>query len=207
MIGFPFYDFEFEEGDSLDESYIPVKNLPLDCTESIAPFVPASDNATEKAIKVAELLNNDILCDLGMGNGKILAAVLESKLPIAKLVGVELDEQLFEYVKWRYPSIHAIQGDMFKVDLGPLEVSVFILYLLPAGILQLKKKLMDWFYESSRKRIVTIGYQIEGWIPVRVEPVLTRDDVNTKNNDVFKGGESGLQYVYLYDKRSVRNPE
>ena len=183
---------DFEPGNSLrtlNNDYVEgVSNLPLDCTESIAPYVPASRRSILAAVHLASLqpFKQDVLCDLGCGNGKIMTIARE-------VVGIK-----------------AIQGNMFDVDLVELEVSVLILYLLPAGLAKLRLLLARWFEDSSamaKKRIVTIGYQIAGWTPQKTVFAKQIDDQDQHAvKDVFTGGSTSsdsTQPIYLYNMESI----
>lgn len=227
--GLPDFDFsykmdflatfqDFEPGNSLELNvdYVEgVSNLPLDCTESIAPYVPASRLSILAAIQLASLqpFKQDVLCDLGCGNGKILTIAREVVGgQDLRLIGVELDEKLYEHVASNFPFVKAIQGNMFDVDLVELEVSVLILYLLPAGLAKLRLLLARWFADHAdssamaNKRIVTIGYQIAGWTPQKTVFAKQIDDLNQKAKEVFTGGSTSsdsTQPIYLYNLDSI----
>ena len=207
---------DFEPGNSLrtlNNDYVEgVSNLPLDCTESIAPYVPASRRSILAAVHLASLqpFKQDVLCDLGCGNGKILTIAREVVGGDLQLIGVELDEKLYHHVASNFPFIKAIQGNMFDVDLVELEVSVLILYLLPAGLAKLRLLLARWFEDSSamaKKRIVTIGYQIAGWTPQKTVFAKQIDDQDQHAvKDVFTGGSTSsdsTQPIYLYNMESI----
>lgn len=203
---------------SNNPDFVPgVMNLPLDCSDFIAPYVPASKASSKAAVALARLSSQDTLCDLGCGNGKVLQTAIEMIGPELKCVGVELDEKLYHFVKTSLPSIKVIHSNMFTINLVELEISVFILYLLPDGLEKLKDALRDWFrstdgplkddyleIDNRLKRIVTIGYSIRGWNPILVVQV----DQTLEKKDVFTGGESiGLQSVYYYDIQSLAMQE
>lgn len=140
-----------------------VNSQPLENTPFIAPYVPISPAVCKKAIQLAKLQAEDVLLDLGCGDGRILTIALDSDSPPAKAIGVEYDKLLVEHVSRQNPKFEIIEADMFKVNLLELKATVMILYLLEAGLGKLKPSLIEWFsvFEES-KRILTVGYPIPG---------------------------------------------
>ena len=154
----------------------------MDGTDFIAPFVPCSHETARAAIEFANVDSNDILVDLGCGDGRILSEALLSqdaqKRP-SRVVGVELDPFLAKHLqdtlilKFKDENVTIIEGSMFDVDLEKLNATVLILYLLPMGLDRLKPQLHDWLYKehvdsnpnsnSNKRRVVTITYSIPDW--------------------------------------------
>ena len=56
----------------------------------LAPFNPSSDQIQTKAMELLQLQQNDVLFDLGCGDGRLLIAAVK-KYPGLRCVGVEID--------------------------------------------------------------------------------------------------------------------
>lgn len=130
-----------------------------------APYVPTPMNVVREMLSFAEVGRDDVLYDLGCGDGRmLLAAALEHG---ARCVGIEIREDL---VKAALKSIDevglgtrvkVIQGDMFEQDLS--EATVVVLYLLSTVNIHLKPKLEAELEGGTR--VVCHDYGIEGWRP------------------------------------------
>ena len=118
---------------------------------------------------IAELKPDEILFDLGSGDGR--AVIMAASDFGAKSVGVELRDdlskkaltsiQLLEIAE--KPQI--IQRDIFDVDLSSADV-VF-LYLTTSANERIKPKLESEL--KSGTRVVSHDYEILGWEPIKVE--------------------------------------
>ena len=78
-----------------------VNSGPLELTNFVAPYVPVTDWVCQAAIQFSTLTSNDVLGDLGCGDGRILASALDTTL-VKKCIGVELDPYLVEYIQKTY---------------------------------------------------------------------------------------------------------
>src|ERR671918_481665 len=61
-------------------------------TNSLAPYVTSPQQIVDKMLEAVELKPNEILYDLGSGDGRVLITAVQKFN--AKAVGVELDEKL-----------------------------------------------------------------------------------------------------------------
>ncbi len=93
-----------------------------------APYVPSKNPEIERAFKkLYPLGKNDLLIDLGCGNGKVLK--MASKFG-AKSIGIELNPLLFLVSKLRTrgdKNISVKFGDMFRTKL-PAETTVLYVF-------------------------------------------------------------------------------
>ncbi|TPX33236.1 hypothetical protein SmJEL517_g03862 [Synchytrium microbalum] len=150
-----------------------VNTQPLDGTAYVAPYVPASEPAIQQSLLLVAIQSDDVLMDLGCGDGRILFQALDSSTPPKHCIGIEMDPYLAEHIERTLLSYEKaahftfIQGDMFAVDLAGLNVSVAILYLLPIGLGKLDPLLASWLRAVKGSRVVTITYQIPGWEAVK----------------------------------------
>jgi predicted RNA methylase len=135
----------------------------------LAPFVATPISVVRRMLVIAELKPDEILFDLGSGDGR--AVIMAASDFGAKSVGVELRDdlskkaltsiQLLEIAK--KPQI--IQRDIFDVDLSSADV-VF-LYLTTSANERIKPKLESEL--KSGTRVVSHDYEILGWEPIKVE--------------------------------------
>lgn len=157
----PFCASIFEASEPVFIQRTLVNTMPLDGTKFIAPFVKCTNSLARHAISFAKITPDDVILDLGCGDGQLLWTTLREVSP-RKLIGVELDPFLFERAtelrKGCAADVELIHGDMFAFDYDAAGVTVMILYLLPAGLEKLKPKLLSWL--SKGNRVITIRYEI-----------------------------------------------
>lgn len=135
----------------------------------LSPFVATPASVVRRMLILAELKSNEVLYDLGSGDGR--AVILAATDFGAKSIGVELREDL---AKKALTSIQQLdlndkpkimQKDIFDVDLSSADV-VFI-YLTTSANERLKPKLEAEL--KSGARIVSHDYEILGWEPSKVD--------------------------------------
>jgi len=135
----------------------------------IAPFVATPMPVVRQMLILAELKPEDILYDLGSGDGR--AVIMAAKDFGAKSVGVELREDLAKRALSNIQEVgletkvQILQNDIFKVDLSPADV-VF-LYLTTSANEKIKSKLEAEL--RSGARIVSHDYEILGWKPFKID--------------------------------------
>ena len=128
-------------------------------------FVPSPPAVVTAMLKLADVRRDDVVFDLGSGDGRVaIAAARESG---ARATGVELDAELVEV------SVEAARaqgvahlvtfrhGDLFSCDLHG--ATVVILYLRPDMNLQLRDKLRRELPPGAR--VISHTFDIEGWMP------------------------------------------
>ena len=59
---------------------------------SCAPYVPSKPEVVQKMLEIAYLKPNDVVYDLGCGDGRILIKAVED-FNVKKAIGYELDKQ------------------------------------------------------------------------------------------------------------------
>jgi predicted RNA methylase len=144
----------------------------------LAPFNPSSDQIQSKALDILKLSSNDVLFDLGCGDGRLLCTAAQ-KCPGLQCVGIEIDPVFVSRAKERVSNlptdissrIDIREDDALKVfstttsiskdstsnnktknitDLTLMDhATVLYLFVLPKGI----NKLMDMLNEVVEKRI------------------------------------------------------
>ncbi len=148
----------------------------------VVPFVTTPMEVVEAMLDMAEVRSDDVLYDLGSGDGRIPIAAAQ-KFGI-RAVGIEIDPDLVELALRQAQEgrvadkVYFLQGDIFEMDFS--EASVLTLYLFPDINLQLYPKLMDL---APGTRIVSHKYPIEGWEP---EKTRTIEDSEGNEHKVYK---------------------
>ncbi|MFH0748773.1 MAG: class I SAM-dependent methyltransferase [Candidatus Bathyarchaeota archaeon] len=135
----------------------------------LAPFVPTSFSCVTEMLQLAELQPDEVLVDLGCGDGRI---ILEAALNFgARAIGVELDDGRYrECVKKVHEAhledrVKIIHGDLLQVDLK--KADVVTLYLLPSTNKKVKSNLERDLRKGSR--VVSHDFQIPGWSPTKIK--------------------------------------
>lgn len=117
-----------------------------------APWVPTSMKNVHKMLKLADLKPDELLYDLGCGDGRII--ITAARYYGARAVGIELDplrflwSQLMITLLGLRERVRIIQGDLFNIDLS--NADVVACYLLPDTNKKLEKKLMDELVPGTR---------------------------------------------------------
>lgn len=134
---------------------------------SLAPWVPTRDELLPYIMNLAKVGPNDILYDLGCGDGRI---VVEAALRGARGVCVDVNKELILRAEEKakklgvIDKITFINDDFFNVDLR--NATVIYMYLLTSVNKMLKPKLSR--ETKIGTRIVTLDFEIPGWKPVHI---------------------------------------
>jgi SAM-dependent methyltransferase len=137
----------------------------------LAPFVPTPQSVVEMMLTMAEVTKNDVVYDLGSGDGRIV--ITAAKTYGAKGVGFEIDDDLIKQAQEnaRKEGVsHLVafrKQDVMTVDLSP--ATVVTLYLLPEANLRLRPKILSQLRVGAR--VVSHDYDMGDWAPLRVEEV------------------------------------
>ncbi|HXG08766.1 MAG TPA: methyltransferase domain-containing protein [Gemmataceae bacterium] len=137
-------------------------------------FVPTPQEVVEKMLEVAGVKKDDVVYDLGCGDGRIV--VTAAKKYGCKAVGFDIDPQRvkesLENVKKNNVEklVEIKQADIFTLDLSP--ASVITLYLLP----DLNVKLIPQLEKlKPGSRIVSHSFDMRGVKPDKIVQVKTKD--------------------------------
>jgi SAM-dependent methyltransferase len=137
--------------------------------QSVSPYVPTPNEVVIEMMKMAGVTKNDVVYDLGSGDGRIV--IIAAKEFGAKGVGVEIDPELIkesnENARLASVSdrVNFIQKDLFQADLS--EATVVTLYLLPEVMQQLQPKLVGELKPGTR--IISHQFDMKEWKPDRSE--------------------------------------
>ena len=146
-------------------------DAPPETSQKVVPFVPTPMKVVERMLEMAKVGRNDVLYDLGSGDGRIV--IMAAQKFGAHAVGVELDPRLFRESSARIQKLglrgnaKILYGNMFEVDVHP--ATVVTLYLLPSINDQIEPKLDKELHSGTR--VVAHDFPMNGWDPVKTEQV------------------------------------
>jgi tRNA G37 N-methylase Trm5 len=128
-------------------------------------YVPTPEAVVEAMLQVANVGKDDIVYDLGCGDGRI--PVTAAKKYGARGIGIDIDPQRIaeanENVKKNNVGdrVKIVQGDLFQQDLS--QATVVTLYLLPSLNVKLMPKLMKELKPGTR--VVSHAFDMGDWKP------------------------------------------
>ena len=164
--------------------------------ESI-PFVPSPMLVVERMLQLAEVRKDDILYDLGSGDGRIV--IEAAKKFGVKGVGVDLNPTLVEQARRRAAEegvSHLVEfraADGLTVDISA--ATVVTLYMFKWFNNQMRPKLQRL---KPGSRVVAHDFDIDEWKPTKIEYVNPADDPSAELN------EPRTLYLWKVDLESGR---
>jgi predicted RNA methylase len=117
-----------------------------------APWVPTSMNLVQKMLELAEVGSDDVVYDLGCGDGRIVFTA--ARVYKARAVGIEIDPLRYLWCQFMVTllglrdRVTIKYGSFFSHDLS--EATVVTCYLLSETNLKLEKKLKDELRPGTR---------------------------------------------------------
>jgi SAM-dependent methyltransferase len=139
-----------------------------DTVDSDVPYVPTSPEVVERMLEVANVSSEDVVYDLGSGDGRF--PITAAKRYGARGVGVEIDPKLVRESRANAREagvtdlVEFRQGDMFEADLS--DATVVTLYLFPEINIRLRPKLFAELDPGDR--VVSHDFDMDEWEPDRV---------------------------------------
>ena len=136
---------------------------------SLAPYEATPMPAVEALLDVAEVRKDEVVFDIGSGDGRIVIAAAE--LFGALGVGIEIDADLVARSrktieeKGLTERVRIIHANALDVDLSAADVVT--LYIAPEGIRILRPHLEATLRPGTR--VVSRRSEVEGWTPARIE--------------------------------------
>ena len=127
-------------------------------------FVPTRELVIDAMLKAAKVGPNDVVYDLGCGDGRIVVAA--AKLG-ARAVGIDIDPQRIKESNENAArngltgKVEFRQGDLFEADIK--DATVVTLYLLPSLNVKLRPRLMEQLRPGTR--IVSHDFDMGDWKP------------------------------------------
>jgi len=154
----------------------------------LAPYVPTPMPVVDKMLEMADLDEDDILYDIGCGDGRIV--INAAKKYSARGVGIDIDPQRIKESKQNAKAagvekrVKFIKKDALRVDIS--KATVVTLYLLPESNELLRPILEEKLKPGTL--VVSHNYSIPGWENKEADFATVLDE------------EGQEHYVYLYKK-------
>jgi protein-L-isoaspartate O-methyltransferase len=166
---------------SLAKGPAPLPQRPLASSlEHSAPYVATPQDVVEKMLDLAKVGPDDVVYDLGSGDGRIVITAAQKYG--AHAVGVELRPDLWAQSVDRIKQLglqdraQIIHDDMFNVVIR--KATVVTLYLL-TSVNAMLRPMMEKQLRSGA-RIVSHDFQVPGWDPEQVVEVVDKNGVASK---------------------------
>ncbi|MBD2434124.1 MAG: class I SAM-dependent methyltransferase [Mastigocladus sp. ERB_26_2] len=136
------------------------------------PYVPTSQEVVNAMLQLAEVNKNDVVYDLGSGDGRIPITAAQ-KYGVRRAVGVEINPELVQESKANAEKagvsdrVTFLQQDLFQTKFDG--ATVVTLYLLPDVNLRLRPKLLQELKPGTR--IVSHAFDMGEWKPQKTVQV------------------------------------
>jgi SAM-dependent methyltransferase len=141
---------------------------------NLGAFVPTPTEVVERMLELAEVTKDDVVYDLGSGDGRIV--ILAAQRYGARGVGVEIDPLLVWFSNRSAKRegvthlVRFVHQDALTVDLSP--ATVVTLYLTQEANLLLRPILQTQLRPGAR--VVSHAHYMGDWVPDRVEGIIAR---------------------------------
>jgi len=132
-------------------------------------WVPTPASLVEKMLDMANVTPQDIVMDLGSGDGRNIIAAAKRG---ARAIGVEFNADMVELSRKAAAAAGVgekatfIEGDMYEADIS--DATVLALFLLPHNLTKLTSKFLAL---RPGTRIVGNTFAPEGWTPDETETI------------------------------------
>lgn len=127
------------------------------------PYVPSNDNRVKKMIELAKIKSNDVVMDLGSGDGRLLIAALEAGAGNA--IGYEVHPGLVKFSRKKLARKgFADQSTIFKKSMWDADMSgitLVLLYQIPYSMEKLGEKLLSELPRGAR--VVSNAFEFPNW--------------------------------------------
>jgi len=159
------------------------------------PYVPSPETAVAELLKLANIGPNDVVIDLGSGDGRIVLTA--AKVYGARGFGVEIQENLVKLSteaakkEGLAERVKFINQDLFKTDIS--SATVLTMYLLPDTVNMLSPKLQKELKPGTR--ILSHDYPLAGW----QEEMYRQFDLEEKVQ--ISGVKTTVVYLYIVPAR------
>lgn len=148
---------------SRDDAQAPATGIQTERRPDVI-FVPTRELVIEAMLNAANVGPNDVVYDLGCGDGRIVVAAAKRG---ARAVGIDIDPQRIKEANDNAAQngvtgkVQFRQQDLFEADIR--EATVVTLYLLPTLNVKLRPRLMEQLRPGTR--IVSHDFDMGDWAP------------------------------------------
>jgi len=145
--------------------------------EKVVPYVPTPPEVVEKMLELAQVTKDDIVYDLGSGDGRIV--IMAAQKFGAQAVGIEMDPELYKKSSAQIEQLglekraRIIHGNMFEADVR--RATVVTLYLLTSVNDRLRPILEKQLRPGTR--VVSHDFQMAEWKPEKTVNVITENGI------------------------------
>ncbi len=135
----------------------------------LAPYVTSPQDVAKRMLELARVRKDDIVYDLGAGDGRIV--VLAAQEFGAKAIGVEIDKQLCGKAQSHIDELklqnraRMVCTNLLDVDLS--DATVVTLYLTTMANAKVRPNLEKYLRKGAR--VVSHSFEIPGWNPVTTD--------------------------------------
>jgi cyclopropane fatty-acyl-phospholipid synthase-like methyltransferase len=160
------------------------------------PFVPSPMIVVERMLRLAEVKKEDILYDMGSGDGRIV--IMAAKKYGTRGVGIDMNPELVEKARANAAQegvSHLVEfraADGLTVDIS--EATVVTLYMFKWFNNQMRPKLQRL---KPGSRVVAHDFDIDDWKPTKIESV----DASSDTESYFS--ESRTLYLWKLDAQTA----
>ena len=125
-------------------------------------WVPTPDEVVDRMLRMAQVGPNDLVYDLGAGDGKI--AIAAAKKFGARSVGIEYEPEMAKHAQANVEKAgvagraRVVRGDIFATDFN--QATVVTMYLLPGLNLKLRPTILSM---RPGTRVVSHSFTMEDW--------------------------------------------
>lgn len=140
--------------------------------DTLAPAFPTPQAVVEHMLELAQLRPNEMVYDLGCGDGRIVITAAQKFH--ARAVGIEIRRNIYEATLGKVKSlgladqVSIVHGNALQTDLSAADVVT--LYLLTSSNERLKPVLLRYLRPSAR--VVSHDFEIRGWKPAITEKMI-----------------------------------
>ncbi len=178
-------------------------------------------NIVRKIISEIDPKENDLIIEIGPGQGAITNLLLESK---ANLTAVEIDKRVIEDLQNRYTNLNLIQSDFLKLDLNnfinspqqklrivgniPYNITSPILFKLFENNLIIQDAVFMVQYEVAKRMTAQMGSKDYGILSTLLEYFGNTKLAFKVSPNVFypkPNVDSAVVHIYFNDKRDSSN--
>jgi len=151
-----------------------ISSTVLSAQQSVPPreadvgYVPTPQEVVNAMLKVANVGENDLVYDLGSGDGRIV--ITAAREYGARGVGIDINPRRIREARENAlqnqvtDRVHFIEGDLFEADFS--DATVVTLYLLSELNLKLRPKLLSELRPGTR--VVSHAFSMGDWEPLEV---------------------------------------
>lgn len=134
-----------------------------------AAWTPTPRETVRKMLELAKVSHEDIVVDLGSGDGRII--IIAAKEFGANAIGIEVDPLRIAWSRWKVrrsilqDKVQVVRGNFFTQDLS--DATVVTVFQRTGTNKRLKAKLTSELKPGTR--VVSYIHLFDGWIPAETD--------------------------------------